>query len=756
MNLIYGVFAIVLTLAIMMNIMLKRPKDASTYLSVSLVWSIVGIPYLMMFIYMMYSNTADDLAIYSFHMATVAGLLWQFRVLEYKRRLAAIQVPIGIFIFVSSWVLMTNYVGMSKFAILLPSIIVMGALCLMLGTYFFMRSDSEVQLKTVIGMIYILMTLIKLLYIVDANNQSPIYFIGLFVMDFILYLMATVLIFLNAYYKNILHSSSQSKLIDGLLLNAEEPMAMLNSDGGVIFINESMKREIKEKDIEINNLQDIFFHYGPDQKAYWALEALKGFKEGESCLFPLDKSPESKNQRYFSCNVVKADNDDFKIVFQINTYPLSGFWSKGGRRTTDQRTRIEPSKAMMHVFDDKAIQLKGDQRMGFVMVRLTNYSRIEKKLGSELAGDYFTAVTSQLEQSEGIVSAARDREDTLLVLTDIDSYERVQKVVDYLVEKLSEPYKIGRMEISLSINIGVAIYPDNGITYGELYRRAQVALARNTSNDHEAVQYYEGSYRYLANDRDLLEGRLRAAVKSMELHILYQPQVEAHSQEFRGFEALLRWEKDGATIASPNVFIPLAEDIGMIEEIGSWVLEEAIRKSRLWQEEFGRTFIMSVNVSSRQLEQEDFIDQVAELLEKYQYSPECLELEITETRLLRSSKDVFKALKGLKKLGVKIALDDFGTGYSSLDYLRWLPFDVLKIDKSFIDHLNSDTIEKEIVHSVIGLVNKMNLETVAEGVENDEQLRSLQDSSCTYIQGYLYSKPLSEFEARETLLTIDG
>lgn len=755
MSLIYGAFAIVLTLAIMMNVIFKRPNDEEGYLSVSVVWSITGIPYLLVFIYMMATNTMTAVAIYIFHLASVAGFLWQFRMLEYKKKYAAVQVPMGLFIFVAAWTAMGVYVGMSNFVILMPSIIVLSALSMMLSTYFFMRNDSEVQLKAVIGTLYVVMTVIKLLYLMNANDQDPIYFIGLFVLDFLIYIIATVLIFLNAYYKNLIHDSTQSKIINELLLNAEEPMAMLNSEGGVIFVNECMKKDIQVRAIEIDNIHDIFNHYGPASKSLWALEALKGFKVGESCTFILDSEPGLNHRKYFSCDVVKAQKDDYNIMFQIRTYPTSGFWSSEGRRTTDQRKRIEPSKQMMSAFDQQVGRLSGDDRIGFVLVRLTNFASIEKKLGAELAGDYVSAIIAQLDQIKGIVAASREREDTLVVLTESRSYENVQKVVDLLVERLSELYRIGSIEISLCLNIGVAVYPDNGMTFGELNRRAQVALARNTSMDHEAVQYYEGSYKYLSNDRELLEGRLRTAVTGDELRMVYQPQVDARNQEFRGFEALLRWEKDGVSIASPNVFIPLAEDIGLIEEIGSWVLEEAISKSRLWQEEFGRTFIMSVNVSSRQLEQADFIQQVKDLLVKYQYSAENLELEVTETRLLRSSKEVFTTLKALKKLGVKIALDDFGTGYSSLDYLRWLPFDVLKIDKSFIDHLNSNTIEKEIVHSVIGLVNKMHLETVAEGVENDDQLRSLQASSCTYIQGYLYSKPLSEFEAREALLTLD-
>ena len=193
----------------------------------------------------------------------------------------------------------------------------------------------------------------------------------------------------------------------------------------------------------------------------------------------------------------------------------------------------------------------------------------------------------------------------------------------------------------------------------------------------------------------------------------------------------------------------------IIEKISDWVLVEAISKAANWQKEFGRSFVISIDVSVYQLERENFVNRLSEILTQYEYNPNDLELEVSENKITGSSREFYANLKAIKTLGIKIALNDFGTGYSSLDYLRWLPFDVLKIDKSFIDHLDSDTIERKIVHSVIALVNKLNLETVAEGVENDEQLQSLQDTSCTYVQGYLFSEPLNDFNARELLLDMD-
>ncbi len=247
MNLVYGAFAIVLSLAIIMNIILKRPSGEEGLKSVSLVWSIAGIPYLLMFLTMTFMNTAADYAIYAFLVTSVAGILWQFRILEYKNRVAAIQVPMGIFAFVAAWTAMGSFVGMSKFAILIPSVLTLAAMSMMLATYFFMRSDSEVQLKAVIGILYAFMTVIKLMYMINANNQEPIFFIGLFVLDFMIYLIASVLIFLNAYYKNLTDYSVQGKIVNDIMLNAEEPMGLLNGDGGILYMNDWIKRDIKER-----------------------------------------------------------------------------------------------------------------------------------------------------------------------------------------------------------------------------------------------------------------------------------------------------------------------------------------------------------------------------------------------------------------------------------------------------------------------------------------------------------------------------
>ena len=753
MNLLYGAFAIIISLAIISNIFTQQPSDKPLLVSDTLVWSISGVPYLILFLTMMFYNTAPFWAIASFHVLVSACYVWQFRMLEYKKSYVTTALPIGLMVFVLAWTAMACYLGMERFVILVPSVLVSAVVSLMLAAYFFMRSDKEVQLKSNIAILYSILAVVKIMYLINTNNQEPKYFIGVIMLEFMIYLITAVLILMNSYYKELIRHSLRGKVIGDMLGYADQPIALLNQEGALLFGNDFLKKDMASKAIKINNLKDLLDNYGPEDYMEWYQQSLQSFVNGDSCLLTLPVQKDKLMQTYIFCDVVPS-RKKYNILFSMRSYPVDTEWAGKGRRSIDLLTNDGPIDLLSEGFELLAnSDIK--EKLGLLLVRLTNFSSIENKLGEELKGDFMAAMMGFIGSTEGVGKIGLYKEDTFIVISKEMSFEKIHDLAEKLVHKLAESYSIDHLDVSMSPDLGVAIYPDNGNDYTEMTKAAQIALARSTAGKGSRIQYYESDYKFIESDRIDLENDLRSAIKNDEFHVLFQPQVWAKDQTFRGFEVLIRWEKKGLVSVSPELFISLAEDLGIIEDVGLWVLDHAIGKASSWQNEFGIRFMMSVNISSVQLEKPYFVNQVRELLEKHKYPAKNLELEVTESKILRTSKEVYENLKEFKEMEIKIALDDFGTGYSSLDYLRWLPFDVLKIDKSFIDNLAQGSIEREIVYSVISLVNKLNLETVAEGVENEEQLQFLKEAGCTYIQGYLFSQPLTEFEARESLLTID-
>ncbi len=264
-------------------------------------------------------------------------------------------------------------------------------------------------------------------------------------------------------------------------------------------------------------------------------------------------------------------------------------------------------------------------------------------------------------------------------------------------------------------------------------------------------QYYSESMTARVFERLTLENNLRHALKRNEFILHYQPQVDARSGKIFGVEALLRWQHPELGLVMPNNFIPLLEETGLIEPVGIWVLETACKQSRQWHES-GMGFVhMSVNLSSRQFNNSHFIASLQDVIRETHVNPEYLELELTESMLMRNTSSTITALKSLNSLGVRFAIDDFGTGYSSLNYLRRFPIDTIKIDRSFIRDITHDTDDRAICSAIIGMTQSLSLNVIAEGVETSGQLEFLKTRQCHYIQGNLFSPAIEAADMTKML-----
>ncbi|WP_217269628.1 bifunctional diguanylate cyclase/phosphodiesterase [Neobacillus endophyticus] len=322
----------------------------------------------------------------------------------------------------------------------------------------------------------------------------------------------------------------------------------------------------------------------------------------------------------------------------------------------------------------------------------------------------------------------------------------------YLLQSFSEPFQLGNQEIRIGASIGIAMLRSEE-TLDDLLQEASAALHVAKEHGGNHYQIFSTDFRQKANRKLQVDQQLRKAIEQkVGLEIYYQPKLDLFSNKVAGMEALARWTDPILGIVSPGEFIPVAEETGLINLIGKWVLEESCKQNMEFIKSGFPPMHVCVNISSRQFLQEDFISMVEDILEESGLPPKYLNLEITERIALYNVEDAIEKLKKLKQLGVSISLDDFGTGYSSLSYIKSLPIDVLKIDRSFIIDIIESKQDHAIIHSVISLAHSLGLTVVAEGVETEHQLNILGNLSCDEIQGYYYAKPMAAKDYKHFLI----
>ncbi len=378
-------------------------------------------------------------------------------------------------------------------------------------------------------------------------------------------------------------------------------------------------------------------------------------------------------------------------------------------------------------------------------VDIDNFKKINDGLGL-VAGDEliqtFGLFLKEFMDDRTIIAHVTDDTYYMAVKNPVGSHS-IEKLFDKIVQRVNEPfYLMGGHEVSISVCAGVAEFPESAGNSLELINCSEIVMFRAKEHGPNSMRYFETPIFQDFIDNINIENKLKEAVNMNRFLLYYQPQYDSKSQKLRGVEALLRWQDDSGKMISPGVFIPIAEKSGMIVPIGTWVLEEGIRKYAAWRENYNCDMVLSLNISSIQYKRPDFVSNLLEILEKYRVNPKDIELEITESVLIDDFDQVVAKLRMLKEYGIKISLDDFGTGYSSLSYLKGLPIDTLKIDKSFIDTVIQDECTQVITESIISMVKKLGFETVAEGVETEEQYEYLKKIECDNIQGFLLGKPM--------------
>lgn len=311
-----------------------------------------------------------------------------------------------------------------------------------------------------------------------------------------------------------------------------------------------------------------------------------------------------------------------------------------------------------------------------------------------------------------------------------------------LLQQVSQSLILAGHNVVVGASVGISVYPQDGEEISALLKNADTAMYRAKEQGRNCFQYYSSEMSTAGLEHLELESDLRHALERGEFLLHYQPQVDIKSGKIIGAEALIRWQHPDRGMISPAVFIPVAEDIGLIGPIGEWVLHTACAEAKAWQLAGLPSVRVAVNVSGRQISNDHVVDKVVAALKGSNLAPEFLEIEVTESVVMRDATRAISTLNALKNLGVALSIDDFGTGYSSLGYLKRFPLDKLKIDKSFVDGLPTNEDDAAIANAIIAMSHSLRLTVIAEGVETEAQLGFLRAHGCDEMQGYLFSKPL--------------
>jgi diguanylate cyclase (GGDEF)-like protein len=391
--------------------------------------------------------------------------------------------------------------------------------------------------------------------------------------------------------------------------------------------------------------------------------------------------------------------------------------------------------------------LRYNEEIGILHINLDRFKYVNDSIGHQI-GDLLLK-----QVAERIMSFTRES-DTLshiggdefvLILNDTDK-QGITKVASRILASLIASFQLRDYEFHISASIGISVFPDDGQDVETLQKNASIAMYYSKNQGGNQFNYFTHEMNAETIRRFEIENELRKAIERGEFQLYYQSQFDLRKVEVIGFEALLRWNHSELGFISPEKFIPIAEESGIIVPIGTWVLQEACRQNVEWQNKGYGYFKVSVNVSTVQLMQDNFISAVEDALQKSGLPSQWIELEITESTLMKDIKSVAERLTKLQKLGVTIAIDDFGTGYSSMAYLKGLPINCLKIDKSFMidigTRVNSSHQAKALIQTFVSLSKNLGLKTVAEGVENQEQFKFLYEIGCDIGQGFFFNRPM--------------
>ncbi|MGO4695107.1 EAL domain-containing protein [Paenibacillus sp. 2TAB26] len=392
-----------------------------------------------------------------------------------------------------------------------------------------------------------------------------------------------------------------------------------------------------------------------------------------------------------------------------------------------------------------------DSHFAVMVLDIDRFKIINDSLGHMVGDQFLQEVSGRIQQAiagQDVMLARMGGDEFTLLCRNYETQDTIKRLAEQIISCIQAPYRLKDSDFYVSASIGIALFPSHGLDAVQLLKNADTAMYEVKKKGKNDYQFFTGELDRVLQEKIELEGDLRKAIERGELLLHYQPQIRTEDRAMIGMEALVRWQHPTRGLLSPGVFIPLAEETGLIYEMGTWVLREACKQMRMWHVQGGPLIPISVNLSSQQFHQPKLADYIMAILQETGLEPKYLELEITESMMMDAALSS-SILNQLNEYGIRISLDDFGTGYSSLSYLKMFPIQKVKIDRSFIRDITNNSDDRAIVSTIIAMAMHLNMEVIAEGIETKDQLDILTDNSCRKIQGYYFSKPLSASAVEE-------
>ncbi|MBM7716183.1 diguanylate cyclase (GGDEF)-like protein/PAS domain S-box-containing protein [Bacillus thermophilus] len=410
----------------------------------------------------------------------------------------------------------------------------------------------------------------------------------------------------------------------------------------------------------------------------------------------------------------------------------------------DTLTDLPNRRLFMNNLDKAISSLNKQEKLAILFIDLDRFKYINDSFGHDM-GDYIL-----IEAAQRIKQALRSMDlvarlggdEFTVILPQIEDVEMVKEIAEKIQQKFKEPIQIPGEQLYLSCSIGIALYPENGRNADDLLKRADTALYTVKERGRSGFALFKHEMEEKSLERIMLENELTKAVKEEQFHLDYQPKLDFSNNELIGMEALVRWNHPELGMIPPNKFIPIAEETGLIIPIGEWVIREACKQNKSWQNLGYPPLTISVNISVRQLEQTNLLGTIQQILAETELDPQWLEIEVTES-ILSDLENAADILQKIRDFGVQISIDDFGTGYNSFSYIKHLPIDTVKIDSTFVRDIQNSEESQAIIEAILVLARTLGINVVAEGVESKSQLHFLEKEGCNQGQGYLFSKPVA-------------
>ncbi|WML57335.1 EAL domain-containing protein [Neobacillus sp. PS2-9] len=549
-----------------------------------------------------------------------------------------------------------------------------------------------------------------------------------------------------------LHTSLHSRVLDALPINVflEDP------EGRTIFANKQacLANGLSLEELVGKTVFDFFPQHIAqlnreidlevwEERRLITREAKVGFQGKESIMFSgktIIELPES--------------GKDFLLGFGLDITDLKKAEKKIEHMAYHDALTGLPNRWFIKAYLEKYLHdfpMGNNQILGVVLLDLDHFKVINDSLGHQAGDALLQAVAERLRDTVGKenILARFGGDEFVLIIPNVYSLDMVNELCDFILDVMKEPFWINKQRFTISPSIGICLHPEHGSDMNNLIKNADLAMYHSKEKGRNCYSLFVPNMKVHAMVRMDMEINLRQALEKQEFVLHYQPKMNLKTGRISGMEALIRWKSDENKLLYPDTFISIAEESGLIVPIGEWVLRKACSECKMWHDAGFDELTVSVNISPAQFQKQNLEEVISVILSETGLPPRALELELTESTVMKEPELAAKILKNLKSLGISISIDDFGTGFSSLSYLKNFPIDTLKIDKSFIMNLGYDEENSAIVTAVIALAHILKLKVVAEGVETLDQLDFLQLGACDLAQGFYISKPVEINSIRE-------